>query len=207
MNFKGSRLGLRAVTAIAGAITLAVFASSAADARRRTPPPLPPPPPPPVVVVIPARPVPPLGAPANIVVPPLGVDGKRVTTNAGLNPDQIVWNMRSALNVAALDCNDPQYAEIQASYRTFLRTHARRLTTANRGVDTGFRARFGAAFVRQRETYLTRVYNFYAFPPVLSKFCDATLLVMRDLPPVTSLQLHNFAALSMPKLDQVYEDF
>jgi len=126
---------------------------------------------------------------------------------AQIHPDQIVWNMRSALNVAALDCNQPQHAEIQSGYRTFLRTHAKRLATANRGVDTGFRARFGAGFVRQRESYLTRVYNFYAFPPVLSKFCDATMLVMRDLPPVTSLQLHNFAALTMPKLDQVYEDF
>ena len=182
---------------------LAVLASSSAEAKRRPPPP----PPPPPVVVIPVRPQPPMGAPNSIVVPPLGVDGKRVTTNAGLNPDQIVWNMRSALNVAALDCNQPQYTEIQAGYRAMLRTHAKRLATANRGVDTGFRARFGAGFVRHRETYLTRVYNFYAFPPVLPKFCDAALLVIRDVAPVSSLQLHNYAALSMPRLDKVYEDF
>ncbi|MEO6717883.1 MAG: hypothetical protein ABIM50_11640 [Novosphingobium sp.] len=185
-----------------------MVASSSAEAKRRAPlPPPPPPAPAPVVIVIPPRPMPPMGAPTNMVVPPFGADGKRVATNAGLNPDQITWNMRSALNVGALDCNDPQYAEIQAGYRAFLRTHAKRLAAANRGVDTGFRARFGAGFVRQRETYLTRVYNFYAFPPVMQKFCDATLLIMRDLPAVTSLQLHNFAALSMPKLDQIYEDF
>jgi hypothetical protein len=148
-----------------------------------------------------------MGAPTNIVVPGMGLDGHRVTTNKGLNPDQIVWNLRSALNVAALNCVQPQHAEILAAYKVMLRTHARRLTAANRGVDTGFRARYGAGFVRQRESYLTKVYNFYAFPPALPKFCDAALLVVRDLAPVTSVQLHNFAALNMPKLDQVYEDF
>ncbi len=205
MKSNGSRNWLRAAMAVAGVVTLAMLGSSNAEARRRPPPP--PLPPPPPVVVIPVRPQPPMGAPTNIVVPPLGADGKRVTTNAGLNADQIVWNLRSALNVAALDCNQPQYAEIQTGYRAMLRTHMKRLATANRGVDSGFRARFGAGFVRQRESYLTKVYNFYAFPPVLPKFCDASLLIIRDLAPVTSLQLHNFAALSMPKLDQNFEDF
>lgn len=148
-----------------------------------------------------------MGAPANIVVPPIGVDGKRVTTNAGLNPDQIVWNMRSALNVAALDCVQPQHAEITVNYRNLLRVHAQRLAAANRGVDTGFRARFGAGYVRQRETYLTRVYNFYAFPPTLMNFCNAAMEVGRGAVAVPSAQLHNYAAANMPKLDAVFEDF
>ena len=202
-----SRDGNRRFAAVAGAALLALTFSHAAEARKRQPPPPPPPPPPPLVVVPPPRPMPPMGAQANLVVPPAGPDGRRVSTNAGLDPDQIVWNLRSALNVAALDCNDARYAEIQTGYRAFLTKHARRLTAANRGVDAGFRSRFGASFVRQREAYLTRVYNFYAFPPVLPKFCDAVLDAMRDVAPVTSLQLHNFAALTMPKFDQIYEDF
>ena len=151
--------------------------------------------------------MPPMGAPANFVVPPIGVDGKRVTTNAGLNPDQIVWNLRSALNVAALNCLQPQHAEIVVNYRNMLRIHAQRLAVANRGVDTGFRARFGAGYVRQRESYLTKVYNFYAFPPTLLNFCDAALVVGREANNVPSAQLHNFAAANMPKLDAVFENF
>ncbi|MGE3691568.1 MAG: hypothetical protein AB7F98_09325 [Novosphingobium sp.] len=158
-------------------------------------------------MAIPPRPVPPLGAPATIVVPPVGVNGKRVTTNAGLNPDQIVWNFRSALNVAALNCVQPRHAEVTSNYRTFLRTFATRLTTANRGVDTGFRARFGKGYVRQREAYLTKVYNFYALPPVRNNFCDAALIVSRESLGTTSAQLHNFAAANLPRLDQVFEEF
>lgn len=169
--------------------------------------PPPPPPPAPVVVAIPPAPVPPLGAPANLVIPPVGVNGKRVTTNAGLSPDQIVWNLRSALNVAALDCLQPQHAEIVVDYRSLLRIHAKRLAVANRGVDSGFRARFGAGYVRQREAYLTRLYNFYAFPPTLQNFCDVALLVGRDMRTVPSAQLHNFAAANLPKIDAVFEDF
>jgi hypothetical protein len=169
--------------------------------------PPPPPPPAPVVVVIPPAPVPPLGAPASIVVPPIGVDGKRVTTNAGLNPDQIIWNLRSALNVAALDCLRPEHTEIVVDYRSLLRIHAQRLAAANRGVDSGFRARFGAGYVRQREAYLTKLYNFYAFPPTLKNFCDVALVVGRDMRTVPSAQLHNFAASNLPKLDAVFEDF
>ena len=152
-------------------------------------------------------PMPPLGAPANIVVPPIGVDGKRVTTNLGLNPDQIVWNLRSALNVAALNCMKPEHGEIVVDYRTLLRTHAQRLAAANRGVDSGFRARFGKGYVRQRESYLTKLYNFYAFPPPRQNFCNAALLVSRDMRTVPSAQLHNFAAANLPKLDAVFEEF
>ncbi len=187
-------------------LTAAVALGANRPKRPVTPPP-PPPPPPPAVVVIPPQPVPPMGAPANVTVPPIGVNGKRVTTNAGLNPDQIVWNLRSALNVAALNCRQPQHADIVVDYRALLRTHAARLAAANRGVDTGFRARFGAGYVRQREAYLTKVYNFYAFPPTQPTFCDAALLVGRDMRTVTSAQLHNFAAANLPRLDQVFEDF
>jgi hypothetical protein len=164
-------------------------------------------PPPALVMPIPPAPVPPLGAQTNLAIPPIGVDGKRVTTNAGLNPDQIIWNLRSALNVAALDCQQPQHAEIVVDYRSILGIHAQRLAVANRGVDTGFRARFGAGYVRQREAYLTRVYNFYAFPPTLQNFCDAALMVGREMRTVPSAQLHNFAAANLPKLDAVFEDF
>lgn len=202
---------MRVKSRVAARCLFVVVAAVALGANRPKPapvaPPPPPPPPAPVVVAPPPMPMPPLGAPASVVVPPIGVDGKRVTTNLGLNPDQIVWNFRAAMNVAALNCLKPQHGEIVVDYRTLLRTHAQRLAAANRGVDSGFRARFGKGFVRQREAYMTRVYNFYAFPPTLNNFCDAALLVGRDMRTVTSAQLHNFAAANVPRLDAVFEDF
>ncbi len=170
---------------------------------KRTPTPTPAPAPAP----IPYRPIPPLWASPNVVVPPIGPDGKHVSVNTGITPTQRTWNFRSAYNVAALDCGQPQYVGMIPAYRAFLRKHARGLAAANRGVDAEYRARHGAGFVRHRESYMTKVYNFYAFPPTLGKFCDAALLVSQEGATIKLTELNAFAARSLPKLDQVLEDF
>lgn len=188
----------------AGLLVLA----SAVDAKpKKAPPPPPPPPPPPVVVYIPPRPTPPLGASPLSVIPPLGLNGLRQTINTGVSPIQAVWNLRSAYNVAALNCQRPEHAEILSGYKLFLKQNKLGLAKANRGVDAEFRKRSGAAFVRPREAYMTKVYNFYAFPPTLSRFCDAALLVARESLTVKPLGLTAFAQRSLVTLDQVFENF
>ncbi len=130
------RLGL--LTAMVG-----VLGACAAKA----PPPPPPPPPPVVVEAIPYRPVPPGGAVATMAVPGLGFDGVRETVNARLTPEQTIWNLRSALNVAALNCDDPQYAALVANYSTFLDMNKRQLASTNRAITQQYRerSRFGGA--------------------------------------------------------------
>lgn len=182
--------------------------ASAVDAKpKKAPPPPPPPPPPPVVVYIPPRPTPPLGASPNSVIPPLGLNGLRQTINTGVSPIQALWNLRSAYNVAALNCQRPEHAEILAGYKLFLKKQKLGLAKANRGVDAEFRKRSGAAFVRPREAYMTKVYNFYAFPPTLNRFCDAALIVARESLIVKPLELTAFAQRSLVTLDLVFENF
>ena len=62
--------------AIAGAVVLA-----AACAQKVAPPP---PPPPPQVERIPARPIPPGGASYTMAIPPLGIDGQRLTQSLAI---------------------------------------------------------------------------------------------------------------------------
>lgn len=168
---------------------------------------LPPPRVAPPVVVIPPRPYPPIGAPANMVIPALGPDGVRDTVNAHLSANQALWNFRSAYNVAALNCLRPEHGEIVVGYRAFLKKHAKGLLAANKGVDTEFRAKHGAGFVRPREAYMTQVYNYFANPVTLRAFCDASLTMSREAQLITPAQLQAFGTAELPKIEQVFEAF
>jgi hypothetical protein len=161
----------------------------------------------PPVVVVPPRPYPPVGAPPDMVIPAVGGDGVRMTVNAHLTPTQTLWNFRSAYNVAALNCREPQHAEIVVGYRSFLKKHARALTAANRGVDAEFKEKHGARFIAPRETYMTQVYNYFANPVTLRAFCDASLEMSRAASIVEPANLETFSAAELPKLEQVFEAF
>lgn len=201
MKFSSKILG-GSLTAVLGASLLAGCGGKKPVAVVLPPPPIAPP-----VVVIPPRPYPPIGAPANMVIPPLGPDGVRSTVNAHLSTTQTLWNFRSAYNVAALNCLRPEHAEIVVGYRAFLKKHAKGLLAANKGVDTEFRAKHGAAFVRPREAYMTQVYNYFANPVTLRAFCDASLTMSREAQLVAPANLSAFSATELPKLEQVFEAF
>lgn len=163
------------------------------------------PPPPPVIV--PLKPYPPLGASPNIVVPPVLPTGLHQTVNSSITTAQTTWNLRSAYNVAALNCQRPEHAAILTGYRAFLKAQAKPLTATNKAVDNEFKARHGAKFIGPRESYMTQVYNFYALPPTLPTFCDAALLVSAEVQTVKPAELDAFSARALPRLDAVFETF
>jgi hypothetical protein len=129
------------------------------------------------------------------------------SVNRNITPAQTTWNLRSAFNVAALNCQNPRHADILVTYRSFLKTYAKRLDLANRTVDKEFKGKYGAAFIRPRELYMTSVYNHFALPPVQDKLCDAVLAVMHDMAPVKPAELDAFAARSLPNIEIVFDDF
>jgi len=194
-------------TGVLVAASAVALAAAPAEAKKRRPTPPAPRVTAPPVVIIPPRPYPPLGAPPSLTVPVVAADGVRETVNARLSPLQAVWNLRSAYNVAALNCRKPEHADILVGYRAFLKKHARSLTAANRGVDADFRARHGAAFVRPREAYMTRVYNYFAYPVTLNAFCDAALAMSRASLVVPPTGLTAFSAAELPKLEAVFDSF
>lgn len=158
--------------------------------------------------VIPARPVPPMGAVASMPIPAVDASGVRQTVNANLTPAQKTWNLRSAMNVAALNCAGAKYAPILGAYKALLGTHARSLAATNRAVEKEFRDRYGAAsYLARRDAYMTKVYNYFALPPARPDFCDAALVVGSELLTVAPGGLDNFAALALPRIEQVFENF
>lgn len=200
-------MGSQIVKLVLGAGLIVLASSADAKPKAKPVPPPPPKPAPPPVVYIPPRPTPPLGAAPTTLVPPLGANGVRQTVNAGITPNQTVWNFRSAFNVAALNCLRPEHAEILVGYKLFLKNHRTGLARANTGVNTEFRKRYGAAYVRPREAYMTKVYNFYAFPPTVANFCDVALAVSLESKTVKPVNLTAFATRSLAALDKVFDTF
>jgi hypothetical protein len=175
---QGAPVPIRRVPASFTATMLAAGAALMAACTTPAPPPPPPPPPPPQVVEsVPYRPLPPGGASYVMKIPPLGPDGKRITVNSNLNDDRLVWHLRSAWNVAALNCLAPEYEPILQGYRTFLTNNVRTLKGVNDRIEKTyldrFRARRDAVVARDGES--TQVYNFFANPAARSGFCLAAL--------------------------------
>lgn len=189
---------------LAAAAVVLTFAPDEAWAKKKkkveAPPPVP-------QIVIPQRPYPPDFSPAGLVMPAMRADGLFESPNRNITPAQMLWNLRAAYNVAALNCAEPARAEITTSYRAFLKAHSRTLAAANRQVDAEFRAQYGAGFVKPREQYMTFVYNQFAFPPTLPAFCNAALAFSRDVKAVKSANLRTYAATALPSIEIVFDDF
>ncbi|WP_156500468.1 hypothetical protein [Croceicoccus bisphenolivorans] len=171
------------------------------------PPPAPPPPPPPVVQAFPARPLAPGYAQDNLAVPPTDAMGIRQTVNTGLTSAQTTWNLRSAYNVAALNCQGPENAAMAERYGAFLKEHTRELSATNRALDSEFRQKYGPGYKDVRDRYMTQVYNYFALPPALERFCAAALNVSSELATVEKGNLDVAAANLLPQLESVFLNF
>lgn len=167
------------------------------------------PPPPPAAIVIPPRPMPPMGAQANMMIPVLAANGARVTVNSGISQAQALWNLRSAYNVAALNCMGPDHGPILAGYKVFLVRHAKALAATNKAVDKEFAKRYGAgrSGIKARETYQTQVYNFFALPPVVPSLCNAMIALSAELEAQPANQLDSIAVADLAKAEAPYMEF
>ncbi len=172
-------------------------------------------PPPPIVVAPPApppMPLPPGGAAASTVVPPLGLDGVRMTPNRGLTRDEHLWNFRIALNVAALNCWGPVWGEIAQNYNQILPRYKNTLARINRAVDSEYISKHGARRTgqRARDEASTALYNYFALPPVKSAFCNKALEKSRGvlaLDPVTRAGFEEYAFTGLNDIDRIFVDF
>lgn len=176
------------------------------------PPPAPPPPPPPPaqpVEVIPYRPVPPAGASYQMDIPRVGPDGRRVTVNTDLNDDLTIWHFRSALNVAALNCNEPEHAPITQAYGEVLKKYDRRLKAANTAIERQYRAQASTQrdATRLREAKMTQVYNYFANPGTRQAFCAEALAVSNEMLTAPTDDVLTFASNSLSRFEAVFEGF
>jgi len=144
-------------------------------------------------------------------LPPVGADGNRITINTNLDENGTLWHLRSAWNVAALNCLDVGQEAILQGYSAFLKQNARTLSATNATLDANFRRDFGAGTrgVKAREAYMTQVYNYFALPPARVEFCDTALSVSNRylLAGGPATDVKQFATANLPLFEAVFQNF
>jgi hypothetical protein len=164
---------------------------------------LPPPPAPP-----PAMPLPPGGAALSMALPPVGVDGIRITPNRGLSRDEQIWHFRSALNVAALNCQGPVWGQIATEYNKFIVIHKVLLSKTSKLVDREYMKRYPTQNgLRIRDTRMTDLYNYFALPPVRAQYCDMALRKLQEANQLPKGALPEYAMGSLADIDNVFVNF
>lgn len=180
----------------------------------RPPPPAPPPAPPPPVIILPTpapppmpMPVPPNQAASNLVIPITDATGRRLTPNIDLSPQQALWQLRIGLNVAALNCRGPDDQILIDNYSAFLRNNRAAIAAAERWVIRDQGAKTGTNGIAARDSLSTRLYNYFAQPPVQQSFCPVAtgIAAMAAVEPTANIL--NFAAANLALLDQPFVDF
>ncbi len=193
-------------------ITLVGLSALAACAP---PPPPPAPTPPPVVIVPPPppppprlMPTPPNSASPTLVIPALDpLTGQRLTPNVNLSPEQALWHLRIALNVAALNCRGPDEAVLVANYTRFLNTNRAAIARAERWVIADQGRRTGTNGIAVRDALSTRLYNYFAQPPAQTNFCAVATNVTAAAAVEPTATILPFSTARLVEVDQPFVDF
>lgn len=91
-----------------------------------------------------------------------------------------VWNIRAALNVAALQCQFSPFLATVKNYNDLLKHHGEELTQAQTTMLGHFRRFDRARAANSFDQYTTRTYNSYSTLDAQYKFCDAAGKVGRE---------------------------
>jgi len=155
---------------------------------------------------IPPMPTLPPGLPASVNVPPTDASGAYLTLNHGLDPNETVWHVRSALNVAALSCRGVQEAAMVASYNAMLKAQKTSLAKALKATEARYKAEQGKTWQTVHDRHMTRVYNFFAQPTAQGAFCAAAAAVIAEAGTTKPADFTTFAATALPRLEAPFTD-
>lgn len=180
-------------------LALGVAACAAPPA---SPPPVKAPPPPPVA----RAPQPPVGVDPAYELPGKDSDGRFLTPNVGLGPLETLFNVRSALNVAALSCATAANPAPRDGYNRFLKLHKTVLANANKAIDAKYRREHGSAGLRVRDSRMTKLYNHYAYPPVKGAFCAKTARYLTAANAMASKDLETWSLGALADIEQDFQD-
>ncbi|MDQ8755477.1 hypothetical protein RCO27_04475 [Sphingosinicella sp. LHD-64] len=93
----------------------------------------------------------------------------------------LVWNLRSGLNVAALQCQFSPYLRTVDNYNGILGHHARELAAAYTALEGYFRRVHGRTGPRRFDDYSTQTYNNFSTLQAQLGFCQTAAKIGREL--------------------------
>jgi hypothetical protein len=92
----------------------------------------------------------------------------------------LIWNLRSGLNVAALQCQFSPYLRTVDNYNGILAHHSRELAAAYTALEGYFRRTAGARGPRRFDDYSTQTYNNFSTFQAQLGFCQTASRISKD---------------------------
>jgi hypothetical protein len=92
----------------------------------------------------------------------------------------LIWNLRSGLNVAALQCQFSPYLRTVDNYNGILAHHSRELAAAYSALEGYFRRVGGARGPRRFDEYSTQTYNNFSTFHAQLGFCQTASRISKD---------------------------
>ena len=111
-----------------------------------------------------------------------------------------VWNIRAALNVAALQCQFSGFLKTTKNYNSFLQAHSEELARAQATMIAHFRRTDGAKAMNNFDMYTTRTYNSFSTLDAQYAFCNAAGFVGRRVLAVPKGKLGETALANGPTI-------
>ncbi len=113
----------------------------------------------------------------------------------------LIWNLRSGLNVAALQCQFSPTLRTVANYNAFLAHHSSELASAYSALEGYFRRRSGPRNgPREFDQYSTQTYNNFSTLQAQLGFCQTAAGIGRDALLTRKGQLGQLATARMREL-------
>lgn len=112
----------------------------------------------------------------------------------------LLWQIRSGLNVAALQCQFSPYLRTVDNYNALLAHHSRELATAYSALEGYFRRVNGNQGPRRFDDYSTQTYNNFSTLQAQYGFCQTAARIGKEALARRKGELHLLAAARMREL-------
>jgi hypothetical protein len=123
----------------------------------------------------------------------------------------LVWNLRSGLNVAALQCQFSPYLRTVDTYNGILAHHSSELANAYQALEGYFRRVHGRTGPRRFDDYSTQTYNNFSTFQAQFGFCQTAARIGKEALNRRKGEFHLLAAATMRELrsslSPAYETF
>jgi hypothetical protein len=117
-----------------------------------------------------------------------------------------IWNVRAALNVAALQCQYSKYLATTPNYNAFLKHHADEMKNAQAVLMAHFKRYEGAKATAAFDSYLTKTYNSYSTLDAQYQFCEAAGVIGRQVLVIPKGKLGAEALEHMPQIRAAFAE-
>jgi hypothetical protein len=112
----------------------------------------------------------------------------------------LVWNLRSGLNVAALQCQFSPSLRAVENYNALLAHHSKELAAAYQTLEGYFRRVHGRTGPRMFDEYSTQTYNNFSTLQAQIGFCQTAARIAREALARRKGELHQVATARMREL-------